>query len=368
MPQDVNSHKSLNSPQVDSPQPWQSDRSPEPFQVDSFADHLMDDLFDDVERLLEGAVPPAVPVSVEAPPRPKLNLAPPPLASGLLTAPNFPQWKPKPETDDLALPELGELTKTKPPEPHQSVLSRLLVFACCTSAIAALAVWLIHQGIPHRVMSALLAPAPDLAPTTIAPVPQPVDTTPQFSEYVQRSLAAIDRKATTGKSEGLPTAPYNGGLPTVPVPRNQPPLRSTNTLPRVPVVIVPAAPAPAAPSAPGVDVSRNRELNQILNRLASVLERLSPTANRPVGQPIPAPPVVQQPSEANAPQRTMVGILEGSDPSRSAVLFEMNGVTQRYYIGESIGSSGWSLVEVSKQYASVRRNGEVRTLSVGQRL
>ncbi len=356
MPQDVSSHKPLLD---QSPQSWQSEPLPEPFQVDSFADRLMDDLFDDVERLLDGAVPPATPVSVEAPRR-KPEIAPPPLSSGLLSAPSFPQWKPKLDTDDLALPELGELTKTKPPEPRRSTFDRLLVFACSTSAIAALALWSIQQGIPNRVLSALTNPAP--APTTVAQVPQPVDTNPQFSEYVQRSLEAIDRKAATGKSEGLPTAPYNGGMPTVPVPKNQPPLRSSTTLPRTPITInVPAPPAANAP-----DNSRNRELNQILTRLASVLERLSPTANRPVSVQ-PGAPIVPQ-SEAAGPQRTMVGVLQGADPSKSVVLFEMNGVTQRYYIGESIGSSGWSLVEVSKQYATVRRNGQVRTLSTGQKL
>jgi hypothetical protein len=363
MPQDVSSHKPLLDEPIESPQPWRSE-IPEPFQVDSFADRLMDDLFDDVERLLDGAVPPATPVSVEAPIKRKPEIAPPPLSSGLLSAPSFPQWKPKPDTADLNLSDLGELTKTKPPEPRRSTFDRLLVVACSTSAIVALAVWSIQQGVPSRILSALTNPAP--APTTIAQVPQPVDTNLQFSEYVQRSLEAIDRKATTGKSEGLPTAPYNGGMPTVPVPKNQPPLRSSTGLLKTPVIInVPAAPAPAS-NMPVGDVSRNRELNQILTRLASVLERLSPTANRPVSVQ-PAAPIVPQP-EAVGPQRTMVGVLEGADPSRSAVLFEMNGVTQRYYIGESIGSSGWSLVEVSKQYATVRRNGEVRTLSTGQKL
>ncbi|KAM3092302.1 hypothetical protein ACKFKG_22865 [Phormidesmis sp. 146-35] len=355
MPQDVTSQKSLLDAQS-----WeQTEALPEPFQVDSFADRLMDDLFDDVERLLEGAVPPATPVSVEAPVKRKLDIAPPPLSSGLLSAPSFPQWKPKIDTDDLTLPELGELTKTKPPEPRRSTFDRLLIVTCSTSAIAALAIWSIQQGIPGRVLSALTS-AP--APTTVAQAPQPVDTNAQFSAYVQRSLEAIDRKATTGKSEGLPTAPYNGGMPTVPVPKNQPPARSSTTLPRAPITInMPAAPAASVP-----DNSRNRELNQILTRLASVLERLSPTANRPVSVQ-PAAPIVPQ-SEATGPQRTMVGVLEGADPSKSVVLFEMNGVTQRYYIGESIGSSGWSLVEVSKQYATVRRNGQVRTLSTGQKL
>jgi type II secretory pathway component PulC len=59
-----------------------------------------------------------------------------------------------------------------------------------------------------------------------------------------------------------------------------------------------------------------------------------------------------------------VGVLELGD--RSAALIEINGVTQRYRIGESVGTSGWSLVEVSKDQAVLRRNGEVRSVFMGQ--
>lgn len=361
MTQPVTNPKPLLDPvQHDS---WHSEAEtlPEPFLVESYADRLMDDLFGDVDRLLDGAVPPSEPARVEAPaPRPKLNLAPPPLSSGLLTRP---QLQPKTEIADSSLPDLGELTNIQPPAPRSSGFTRFLMITGCTSAVAALAVWLVTSGLGSRLVAALTQSPEPVAPTAIAQTPTPVDTNSQFSDYVQRSLEAIDRRAATGKSEGLPTAPYNSGLPTVPVPANQPPLRSSVTLPKAtPLVItVPQAPTPIDPS--------RRELNQILVRLSSVLERLSPTVNRPAVQnPVVSVPQATAPAASTAPQRTLVGVLEGSDPSRSASLFEMNGITQRYYVGESIGSSGWSLVEVSNQYVTVRRNGEVRTISTGQKL
>ena len=61
---------------------------------------------------------------------------------------------------------------------------------------------------------------------------------------------------------------------------------------------------------------------------------------------------------------TLLGILQFGD--RSAALFEVNGVPSRVNIGESIGSSGWTLVEVTEQQARIRRNGEVRDIFVGQ--
>jgi hypothetical protein len=37
-------------------------------------------------------------------------------------------------------------------------------------------------------------------------------------------------------------------------------------------------------------------------------------------------------------------------------------------MGESIGSSGWTLVDVSNGEAVIRRNGEVRSIYAGQKL
>jgi Tfp pilus assembly protein PilP len=60
-----------------------------------------------------------------------------------------------------------------------------------------------------------------------------------------------------------------------------------------------------------------------------------------------------------------VGLLESGE--NSAALFDVDGVTQRFKIGESIGASGWTLVSVANQEAVVRRNGEVRSVYVGQK-
>jgi Tfp pilus assembly protein PilP len=53
---------------------------------------------------------------------------------------------------------------------------------------------------------------------------------------------------------------------------------------------------------------------------------------------------------------------------RSAAIFEVGGVSRRVYVGESIGSSGWTLVEINNENseAVIRRNGEVRSIFVGQ--
>jgi Tfp pilus assembly protein PilP len=61
----------------------------------------------------------------------------------------------------------------------------------------------------------------------------------------------------------------------------------------------------------------------------------------------------------------LTGILELGD--RSAALFEIEGMSRRFQVGETIGSSGWMLVDIVNQEAIVRRNGEVRSVFVGQK-
>ncbi|MBW4633940.1 MAG: hypothetical protein KME30_19165 [Iphinoe sp. HA4291-MV1] len=52
--------------------------------------------------------------------------------------------------------------------------------------------------------------------------------------------------------------------------------------------------------------------------------------------------------------------------NKSAALFKMNGVTRRVEVGDAIGSSDWTLMEVVNDKAIIRRNGEVRSIYTGQ--
>lgn len=101
------------------------------------------------------------------------------------------------------------------------------------------------------------------------------------------------------------------------------------------------------------------------------------TAPRTAPQPNPAPPApapveaatATTPLDASptgvAATHTLVGILDMQD-SDSKALFDINSVTRRINIGERIGSSGWTLVDVKKDEAIIRRNGEVRSIFPGQ--
>jgi hypothetical protein len=93
-------------------------------------------------------------------------------------------------------------------------------------------------------------------------------------------------------------------------------------------------------------------------------------------RPAPKPSAAQVPKSTDVPipspiaaatiyGHTLVGVLELGN--LSAALFEINGLTQKIALGQTIGSSGWTLVSITNQEAVVRRNGEVRSIYVGQK-
>ena len=116
------------------------------------------------------------------------------------------------------------------------------------------------------------------------------------------------------------------------------------------------------------------DLNQAVSKLSGLVDRLSGGVNRsPAVAPIAAMPGTSAAARApqvapvsQTPARTLKAVMELG--SQSAILFEMNGVSQRYEKGENIGTSGWVVVKIENGSAIVRRNGEVRTLSVGQKI
>lgn len=325
-----------------------------PVQVDSYADRLMDDLFEDVEDLLSGSVPPPEPVRAQPQKSPEIVMPPalsPIVTRSKATLPSLPKW-------NSTLPEVDELIAASPVKPQGNRFQKFLAIAFGLTTLAAASVWLVQRGTVNRLFAMATQEPPAIATSTTVKAP-PTDTTPRFAKYMQRSLENIDRKAATKPAS---VAPFKNSLPPISVTGDS----TTNS--KTPVVInVPSISSPI----PATTVSRTpQELNQVLARLTSALERLSinPSSVRASTTPSAPLPIAVSSPVAIEPQRLLRGIAIATDPTQSAILFEMNGVTQRYYTGESIGSSGWSVVDISNNYVTVRRNGEVRSISIGQKL
>ena len=321
-----------------------ADALPQPEQMaDASADRLMNDLFDGVERALEGDVEaldvPRQPDIAEAPTTSELTLS---FTEGGLPAvlldqtaeDTLTQWSPD------AVPETAAPDSTPRDWKRLWTMNRALLGAAGLTILATLGLWM-HQ----RQQVPLAATAPAASPVEVPTVGGEVE----FLEYLRRSLEVIAQNspATSTATTGVPdvTVALNSGNAV-----GLPPIGS-NALP---------SPSPVGvPSTPGTVNVIERVYVPYPSTAAAVSAPVQGTAT--TGTPTTGSGAV---AAVAANPHTLLGVLELGD--RSAALFEIEDVPQRVYIGERIGNSGWSLVSVANEEAVVRRNGEVRTLYIGQ--
>lgn len=328
--------------------------------IESYANSLMDELFVNIEEGLEGQ--PQALEALEQDQHP-LNLGEQQdLAnSAIVPVAATPALENAFAPSNLAAAVPGAPTAPTAPPPQkrwQRVRQHPYGWAIGSVAatlLAGLGAWLV-QG---QTQVADTADTADTVSTPEVPVSDAVATGQDpFLEYLRRSIDVIGQTET---GAGTTTATGNGVLPTVPL---APSANGVNGLPALPSAVgssnalsgdgpynviervyipvyqppmgapAPGAPAPSTPASPS-----------------------NPTATAPNLAPIP--------NVAPANVHTLVGVLELGE--RSAALFEINDVAYRVHVGEPIGASGWTLVSVANQEAVVRRNGEVRSVYIGQR-
>ncbi|MEM7064758.1 MAG: hypothetical protein AAF572_16565 [Cyanobacteria bacterium P01_B01_bin.77] len=308
--------------------------------VEAYAEDLMDDIFEDVDRILAGddsavyaetteqMVSDSPLFGAEAVTVPAMIV---PFAAGqAVESPAAP----------VAEPESTSQTNEQQVSPEQSAKRpwrKYLLGAMGLSILAACGFWWMRQ---QPTSQTVIAPPTDTAPT--------VSEETAFGEYLQRSLQVIrgersaqtDAQGTGNVATAPPTAPSGnqpsgqpGVIERVFVPLLQP---GSATNPRT--ATAPNA-ATATLPAPNVSTTQPRSTN---DGVASG----------------------SIPNIATAGSYELVGVLELGE--RSAALFEVDGSSQRVYIGETIGASGWSIVSIGDEEVVVRRNGEVRSIYIGQ--
>lgn len=377
-----------------------SSKSVQPWSAESDADQLMDDLFSDIDRILDGGsklpTEPVKPeyVSLQSIVMPQLPTPSPMMATQELVEPSYvPEVTPPPVEATLVQ------TTTPPVIPVAKrsgwSVEKLLLAGGIISVLVALGLLLANQykiNLPGFLNFSGSSSQDSQLPAS--------DT--QFVSYMLRSLTVIENKGKTNQKTAtanlnvnnnpapvaLPTLPAVGNRsyvpnqapqvleriyipvypPQAPVAQNiNPSARAAVTAPVVGGKSVAKAPAtPARQSAP-TPVKASAPAPVAKASAPVSVARLSPPPAMPVLPPAPPPSAFPAASVSAAPaaQHTLVGLLELGD--RSAALFDIDGSTQRFNVGEGIGSSGWILAKVANNEAMIRRNGEVRSVYVGQK-
>ncbi len=306
--------------------------------VEATADELMHDVFDDVDRMLDKGlvVPPNQPSQAEADKRDFAAVPHP--SGGALAA--IQETEGSTFGSHSSKDAEGALKTTKDLK-LGTVLVRLTLIVIASMGLGIGLAWWMAQRHQAELAQSVATQSTETAVATSG------SETDGFLNYIVESLEAIDRRyelrARAGESlessalgEGdnaaaIADEPNSdgsiNGIERVYIPVYQPP-QGTGTLP-------PLASAP-------------------LDQVATA------TAPTPQGSNTPDP--VQNISPDNT--HTLVGTLELGD--RSAAIFEYAGSAHRIEVGEQIGSSGWSLVSVAGNEATIRRNGDVRTIFMQQ--
>ena len=318
--------------------------------ADSYAEQLMDELFEDVDRILDGRstppLPPVDPTSTTASATPFMANAQP-FDAQAVTLPAM--LVPVEAPDDDAASDLEE-EDTQTSSRRQAFvqwLPRLVLGAACMSVLVAFGFWLAKQQSPQP------APAAATATEGVETAQTPSDEA-AFGEYLLRSLNILNgqtRAQQETATAALPTVGNNGTTATTEA------TRQPNIIERVFVpVFQPNSSARAPLPAPQLQTTTPAPTASAAAPATPAPASPAPAPNTTAAAPIP--------NIAPASTHALVGVLELGD--RSAALFEINGVPQRVYVGEAVGSSGWSVVSVANQEVIVRRNGEVRSIHIGQ--
>ncbi|HYW18729.1 MAG TPA: hypothetical protein VE956_05325 [Nodularia sp. (in: cyanobacteria)] len=414
------------------PEPSEDLISNEPTAIEFYADGLMEELFADIDEILDvsgnlpdhtlrhGSVTPrsikqtsagdwfdhggesATPGASEYEHLQTINVPPIVFSNTLTHTGNTASQLRNEQVGTVVVNQPGAITK------HQKTRLNLTKLLISGAAIAG-TIYIIQSGFLTLLTSRLTQPDIYLPQTQLSPK---VDVQGELVDYMLGALAIIEKQEKTSNPTSAVPEIANAGVrnsssvardlaPPLAANNTQPPVvnRSTGVVERIyiPVYQAPSPmryappPTPSAPP-PLPQVATNYPTSQPeavktekkavqppaktakTNVVAAVRPELKPVPiqSAPLNVRPPSPPTAApqqaylQTPPATTVTHTLAGLLELGD--KSAALFEFEGVTRRINMGESIGTSGWTLVDVANGEAIVRRNGEVRSIFAGQKL
>ncbi|MTJ51667.1 hypothetical protein FJR38_02715 [Anabaena sp. UHCC 0253] len=381
--------------------------SNEPWSIETYAEGLMDELFSDIDNILDGrsqrnyysSKNEYVPVQTMKFTMPDVVL-PSTLNHSLQSAAPIKNV----QTTTLVVNPPSVRAITTQDQPQTGGISKLIFMGLGLTAATLGMLYLTESGLLTTLTTQLTSPN---LPNTQIPSPVSVKTDPQLDlvNYMLEALAVIEQQGATNYKTtvkaGFPPVNLNQttGLP---LPNTQPtetlplPVAANSRLnppnvveriyipvyqspvPRYQVPTVPAVPIPPSSSS-GVNNLPNKTAqpatkpttNTTQVNLNPVTVNPQPLKVAPPKLPTIAPPAqeaVNTPPQVYSPTYSaqLEGLLELGN--KSVALFKVDGISRRINLGENIGATGWTLVEVSNGEAIIRRNGEVRSIYTGQKL
>lgn len=301
----------------------------------------MDDVFSDIDSLLSGKQPSA-----------KIQTASPndyaSIHSLVVPPADFDGLPP----DEEVVPETPIVIKR-----GWGYYSERLLLIGSSATLVAVALWM---AVNDRLMPQFLS-----EPTAVVEVgaDAQVVAEPIFANYVQRALDNIDRQPA---SQPIPVAGQpQGGIPLAP--DQNPAINGQNpqVIERIYIPVYPpeagVGTQPPAQSAPPVVITSPPVTSprpQPVQPQSAIPNLISPPPPLSMVPTLPAPPA------AAKDVYTLSGVLDSGD--RSAALFNVNGVTQRYKVGETIGASNWKIISLRANQVLIGQGGQTKTLYAGE--
>lgn len=385
----------------------------EALSIETYAESLIDDLFTDIDKILDsGRKHPAKTVRTEylhkqaVAVRMQEVVLPQTLHQSVKTI--SPSQKQQTSTLVFNPPAVTAIRKRN--QKNISGLSNLLILGSTLSVAMVGTIYLTETGFISNITGKFTSQTLPTDQLSSSVLPEP-DPQVELVNYMLESLAVIDQQGQSNdqkttksgfsdvnsnqtNSLALPSHQPVGSLTPPVAANNAPPSpsRNTNVVERIYVPVYQAPPAirPLPEIAPmSVQVSPPEFVKDTPKNVQVATkptpEKISPTMVKRAtasGLPTIAPPklpVATATASLPQPEATTIqqvyvpayaaeleGLLELGQ--KSAALFKIEGVTRRINLGENIGASGWTLVDVSKGGAIIRRNGEVRSIYAGQKL
>jgi hypothetical protein len=373
----------------------------EPWMIETYAESLMDELFNDIENILDSPSKrnhhidrresiPVQPMSFKMP-----DVVLPSTVNKLLQSAS-PIKNIQTTTLVVNPPSIGGIT-TKG-EPQISSLSKVIFMGLSLTLGTLGMVYLTESGLLTTINTQLTSqswPNPQISS------PVSVTTDPQLDlvNYMLAALTLIEQQGTTnitikpgfpaGNINQTTAAPLLNTQPTATLPlpvaannvlpaTNQP--SSPNVIERMYIPVdqspvtkyqlptVPPVPIPPKlPSSSSLSVN-NLPINDKQPATKPIAETTQVKPNPVAVNPLPAKEPTNIVEQVSVPSYSaqLDGLLELGN--KSAALFKVDGISHRISLGENIGNTGWILVEVSNGEAIIRRNGEVRSIYTGQKL